>query len=209
MPTNSLTSQGSAPAVPEPISSVMVNSGWQSIGGSWPLSRIALSAVSRAATPALSSRWRALMWPLSVNSGSGSKATKSPMDTPSASLSAWLAVAASRRSSMLSQLTGRLSTAVLKACPEAISGSTLPRSTPFSQNTVTRLPSAKRLDQQPTGARHRRPFGLIERTIAPMVSRWAETARSGLLRLPVMVARMVPRRVSSKGTPSSSRRSAT
>lgn len=75
MPTNSLTSQGRAPAAPEPTSSVMVNSGWQSIGGSWPLSLTAFSAASSAATPALSSRWRALIWPLSVNSGSGSKAT--------------------------------------------------------------------------------------------------------------------------------------
>ncbi len=75
MPTNSLTSQGRAPAAPEPTSSVMVNSGWQSIGGSCPLSLTAFSAASSAATPALSSRWRALIWPLSVNSGSGSKAT--------------------------------------------------------------------------------------------------------------------------------------
>ncbi len=110
---------------------------------------------------------------------------------------------------MWSQLIGRVSTSVLKACPEAISGSTLPRNTPFSQNTVTRLPSAKRLDQQPTGARARRPLGLISRTRAPMVSRCAETARSGLFRRPWRVARMVPRRVISKGTPSSSSRSAT
>ena len=39
---------------------------------------------------------------------------------------------------MWSQLIGILSTSVLKACPEAISGSTLPRSTPLSVNTLTR-----------------------------------------------------------------------
>ncbi|MCY1304432.1 hypothetical protein D9M68_806300 [compost metagenome] len=88
MPTNSLTSQGSAAAEPEPISSVMVNSGWQSMGGTRRASAMPLRAVSRAATPALSSRWRALIWPLSVNSGRGSKATKSPMETPRLSQSA-------------------------------------------------------------------------------------------------------------------------
>ncbi|MNW07989.1 hypothetical protein D3C71_2046950 [compost metagenome] len=61
--------------------------------------------------------------------------------------------------------------AVLKACPLAISGSTLPRYTPVSVNTLTRLPSAKRLDQQPTGARARRPLSCNWRTLAPMVSR--------------------------------------
>ncbi|MCY1179539.1 hypothetical protein D9M73_199440 [compost metagenome] len=110
---------------------------------------------------------------------------------------------------MWSQLTGSWSTAVLKACPEAINGNTLPRSTPLSVNTLTRLPSAKRLDQQPTGARPRRPLSCIARTLAPMVSRCADTARSGELLRPLRVARMVPRRVSSKGMPSSSRRSAT
>ncbi|MNR07574.1 hypothetical protein D3C85_1236990 [compost metagenome] len=88
MPTNSLTSQGRAAAAPEPVSSVMVNSGWQSINGCAPLSTTALSDASSAATPALSSRWRALIWPLSVNSGNGSKATKSPMPMPSDSQSA-------------------------------------------------------------------------------------------------------------------------
>ncbi|MCY1176380.1 hypothetical protein D9M73_166480 [compost metagenome] len=91
MPTNSLTSQGSAAAAPLPVSSVMVNSGWQSIISSSPLSTMALRAASSAATPALSSRWRALMWPLSVNSGSGSKATKSPTLMPSDSQSARVA----------------------------------------------------------------------------------------------------------------------
>ena len=46
MPTNSLTSQGSAAAAPEPTSSVMVNSGWQSISGTSPLSTMAASLSS-------------------------------------------------------------------------------------------------------------------------------------------------------------------
>ncbi|MCY1502679.1 hypothetical protein D9M68_367810 [compost metagenome] len=88
IPTNSLTSQGSAAAAPEPTSSVMVKIGWQSISGCRSDALSIFSAVSIAATPALSSRWRALMWPLSVNSGSGSKATKSPTAMPSDSQSA-------------------------------------------------------------------------------------------------------------------------
>ena len=105
--------------------------------------------------------------------------------------------------------TGSIVATMPYASPEAINGNTLPRITPLSVNRLTRLPSAKRLDQQPTGARVRRPLSLIARTAAPMVSRWAETARSGLFFWPLRVARMVPRRVISNGMPSSSRRSAT
>jgi hypothetical protein len=98
----------------------------------------------------------------------------------------------------------------LYTCPDASSGSTLPRQRSRSQNTVTRPPSAQRADQVPIGDSASRPFGLISRTIAPSVSRCATTAhaggslrRSGSVRF--RIARIVPRRVSRYGTPSASR----
>ena len=91
---------------PEPTSSAIVNSHQVSTVGVRPSRTRHSSAASSVATPALSSRWRETMKPLSVNSGWGSIEMMSPTSTPSARVSALLAVRASIRSSTCRQSTG-------------------------------------------------------------------------------------------------------
>ncbi|MNJ31098.1 hypothetical protein D3C77_257230 [compost metagenome] len=180
---------------PRPTSSAMVNSHQVSTVGVRPSRIRHSSAASRTATPALSSRWRDTIKPVSRNSGCGSMATISPMSTPSCDVLSRSWVTASMRSSTSRQLTGWLSISVLKVCPEALSGRMVPRQAPPSEKIVQRAPSAKRDDQWPMGTTSSRPLAFTCLTWAPRVSMWATMARAGVGSLPGRRARMAPRRV--------------
>src|SRR3546814_7744506 len=116
--TSEATSGMMTEEAPTPTSSAMVKSQWTSTGATAPARWNASIAASMIATPALSSRWRELMKPLSRNSGCGSIATMSPISMPSAAVSSALAVGASMRSSTKSQPVGCVSRSSLKVRSE-------------------------------------------------------------------------------------------
>src|SRR5690606_39833649 len=71
----------------------------------------------------------------------------------------------SSRSSTCSQEIGCVSTSSLYVCPDALSGTIVPRRRRASSAcTVTRAPSAERDDQVPIGTSSTRPFRSVEHT---------------------------------------------
>ena len=147
------------------------------------------------------------MKPSSVSSGLVMKATKSPMFTPRATRSARVATLRSTLTSTCSQSVGWVSMSSPYACPEALSGMTVPvmNASLSSVKTRTRAPAANRAEKVPTGTSSSRPLSFSSRTMHPMVSAWTTIARSVVADAPGSWAVSAPRRVSVKGTPISSK----
>jgi hypothetical protein len=143
-----------------------------------PLSTSAFSAASITATPALLSRWRETMKPLSRNSGCGSMATMSPTSIPSG---------AGRP-----QVEGEGVDAQLDMVPADGLGVDLvvvgvARGLERQDGAAigallgeerARAPSAKRADQVPIGTSSSRPLASACLTCAPSVSRCETMARA-------------------------------
>src|SRR5450759_4230593 len=153
------------------------------------------TADTRAATQALSSRWRERTNP-AFTSTRGSNATKSPTPIPRSSVSLADMLRASRRTSSVSSLRFNSPTSPPNTWLEAFVSRMEPRIfRPDRVETVQPSPSMVFQAKPPILDNFRRPLDLTSFTIPPSVSTCAVTARGPSSCSPRQVAVSAPLRV--------------